>query len=127
MTRFPDEKILKTSSGCWMWTGLTQGGYGKWNGRHAHRIVYELLVGEIPPGLELDHLCRVAGCVNPEHLEPVTGEENRRRKYASITTCKNGHAFDEANTYYRLAGGRDCRRCMADRARKYQQRRRSAA
>ena len=70
--------------GCWLWTGCTnRGGYGltKFRGRTtgAHRAVYRLLVGPIPEGLDLDHLCSVRLCVNPAHLEPVTHAENVRR------------------------------------------------
>jgi hypothetical protein len=47
--------------------------------RYAHRVVYEILVGPIPSGLQLDHICSVPWCVNPDHLEPVTAKENTRR------------------------------------------------
>lgn len=71
-------------SGCWIWTGSKgEDGYGSVRYRRrvwrAHRAAYTILVGPIPAGLELDHLCRVRACVNPAHLEPVTGEENIRR------------------------------------------------
>ena len=70
---------------CWTWIGgHSRKGYGRCqvNRTHtgAHRVVYELLVGPIPRGHDLDHLCRNTGCVNPAHLEPVTPEENRRRQ-----------------------------------------------
>ena len=76
-------KVDKTET-CWLWTGaLAPNGYGVgWNGertRQAHRLVYELLVGPIPEGKHLDHLCCVRNCVNPDHLEPVTQAENNRR------------------------------------------------
>jgi HNH endonuclease len=71
-------------TGCWLWTGAKlHGGYGHMRGgtadTTAHRIAYELLVGPIPKGLEIDHLCRVRACVRPDHLEPVTRAENDRR------------------------------------------------
>ncbi len=74
--------------GCWRWTGsVTPQGYGMFafsdEGKRAHRVMYELLVGPIPEGLTLDHLCRVRHCVNPEHLEPVTLAENVRRGWRS--------------------------------------------
>lgn len=68
---------------CWLWRGaLNNRGYGRLTrGGHvyAHRYVYELERGPIPTGMQLDHLCRTPACVNPAHLEPVTGTENVRR------------------------------------------------
>jgi hypothetical protein len=52
----------------------------------AHRFAYMLLVGAIPPGLTLDHLCGQPACVRPEHLEPVTNAENLRRRHARQRT-----------------------------------------
>lgn len=74
---------------CWIWQGGQQGqGYGRMsvNRRNvpAHRAYYEQQVGPIPEGLTLDHLCRIPGCVNPSHLEPVTITENRRRAVTTI-------------------------------------------
>lgn len=72
---------------CWEWTaGTTSHGYGNFRVSEdsvvgAHRFVYEWLVGPISEGLELDHLCSNTLCINPDHLEPVTGEENRRREW----------------------------------------------
>lgn len=68
--------------GCWEWTGAkTAAGYGQFTRRkeYAHRHAYEDLVGPIPEGLVIDHLCRNPSCVNPDHLEPVTQRENIRR------------------------------------------------
>jgi hypothetical protein len=110
---------------CWEWTaGLNERGYGQFRigpvKRKAHRVAYELLVSSIPDGLELDHLCRVRSCVNPDHLEPVTRAENNRRSFATIqaaaairarTHCVNGHPFDAANTAITKAGHRRCRAC----------------
>lgn len=72
---------------CWLWTGETNGeGYGRlhFQGKRtgAHRIVYELLVGPITDGLQIDHLCRIRNCVNPDHLEPVEFKVNQERKKA---------------------------------------------
>lgn len=66
---------------CWLWTGAkTSQGYGKIGVKLAHRVSYELSVAEIPGNLTIDHLCMNRLCVNPNHLEPVTREENSRRE-----------------------------------------------
>ena len=103
--------------GCWIWRGrTTPQGYGAHGRTVAHRHVYESSVGQIPDGLELDHLCRVKLCVNPDHLEPVTHAENVRRGTAGAvnrsrmmarTHCTNGHPFED---HASLAPG--YRRCL---------------
>lgn len=107
---------------CWQWTGTgTKTGYGQLsiNGQHryAHRWAYEHFIGPIPSGLQIDHLCRNRGCVNPAHLEPVTAEENTRRAAAFITHCPAGHLYDKTNTRVRN-GTRDCRACDRDAQRR---------
>lgn len=121
--------------GCWEWTGPTTGnGYGRiyvlgFRERMAHRAAYALLIGPIPPGMELDHLCRNRRCVNPDHVEPVTPRENCMRGYsfgrknADRSHCTHGHLLDEQNTYVRPNGHRDCRACIRERVRRYQARR----
>lgn len=81
------EKVAITE-GCWLWTASLDGnGYGRFHDGErdtkAHRSGYEMLVGPVPDGLELDHLCRVRACVRPDHLEPVTHAENVRRAAAA--------------------------------------------
>lgn len=110
---------------CWEWTGSTREGYGavRFRGRNtlAHRVSYEHLVGPIPEGLELDHLCRNRRCVNPDHLEPVTHRENLLRgpsfsaKNARKSHCLRGHPFDEWNTWRDRKGSRHCRACHRDK------------
>jgi hypothetical protein len=93
---------VKFTDTCWLWTGtLSSYGYGvigvNYKTLKAHRVAYTAAVGEIPPGLHVDHLCRVRTCVNPEHLEPVTPRENILRgegaaaKRARQSTCHLGH------------------------------------
>lgn len=113
--------------GCWQWRGATTWGYGTaWaegRTRRAHRLAYELLIGPIPDGLDLDHLCRNRACVNPTHLEPVTRRVNLLRgvgltaRRAAQTACIHGHPFDQANTIRRRDGTRDCRSCLHNRNR----------
>ncbi len=114
---------------CWLWPGSDNGnGYGKirLDGRsvYVHRFVHEWLVGPIPLGATIDHVCRVTRCCNPDHLEPVSLLENLRRSpltRASInsakTECPRGHPYDEENTYYHSRPDgrpeRGCRRCRS--------------
>ena len=115
-------KVRKTD-GCWLWEGSKTFGYGKigpgaraLSPVAAHRVSYELLVGPIPEGMELDHLCRVPACVRPDHLEPVTHTENVLRGIGASAVnarkdhCKRGHPFDAENTLH-VSGTRRCRTC----------------
>lgn len=130
--RFADRVLIDTE--CWLWDGFIQRtGYGWFwmRGRNvlAHRAAYELFVGPVPDGLQLDHLCRVRRCVNPSHLEPVTLQENTARGEslnavnAAKSHCLRGHPFDERNTYaYQDPRGRArriCRECVRIRGRSY--------
>lgn len=110
-------KVEKTDT-CWLWTAkLQENGYGrfKYDDGHlgmAHRWVYEQLVGPIPEGLVIDHLCQVKHCVNPDHLEAVSSGENVLRGdgptavNARKTSCLRGHEFS-----MRPSGGRKCLVC----------------
>lgn len=115
--------VNKTDT-CWVWTGGLSRGYGKFFGKGAHRYAYEALVGPIPEGLQLDHLCRNPPCVNPAHLEPVTPRVNTLRGVgpqalnARKTHCKRGHEFTAENTY-KNQGQRICRQCSRDKARRW--------
>lgn len=122
--RFWEKVDTNGPSGCWSWGGSrsSQGpGYGQilLDGHKlmAHRFSYEMLVGPIPAGMEIDHLCRNMMCVNPSHLEPVTHRVNVLRGVVphingDKTHCKRGHPFDEVNTYHAPSGRRACRACM---------------
>ena len=110
---------------CWEWTaGKVTGGYGRFGyggkPRMAHRISWELLIGKIPVGLQIDHLCRNRTCVNPDHLEPVTRKENIRRGFSPTaingrkTHCNNGHEFKGENIYRKNEISRDCRKCRKE-------------
>lgn len=139
-------KFRRADSGCWEWTGaLNNRGYGSMRARPvnrgAHVWSYELFRGPIPSGMEIDHLCRVRHCVNPDHLEAVTHAENTRRGMAgrvagsragarkagritgdqnlAKTHCTRGHAYDDANTYITPSGGRACRECQQMHAREW--------
>lgn len=110
---------------CWEWTAhRTKNGYGRVSFRGkslvAHRVAYELLVGPIPKGMQVDHLCRNRGCVNPDHLEPVTPRENAIRAFSpagiAVRTgvCQRGHSMDDAYRTKRADGKvvRRCRPCV---------------
>lgn len=82
--RFWDKVDRRGDDECWPWLAAKSArGYGRFKvGRQllrAHRYAYEFLVGPIPDGLTIDHLCNQPSCVNPAHMEPVTHIENRRR------------------------------------------------
>ncbi len=111
-----------TESGCWIWIAYThKQGYGRVSINNkvynAHRVVYETLRGPIGYQLELDHLCRVRCCVNPDHLEAVTHKENVLRgngimaSYIRRTHCKRGHPLQDSNKYFMKNGYWRCRAC----------------
>ena len=105
---------------CWLWLGTkTKTGYGfvkiGRTSRMAHRVMYEQLVGRIPSGLEIDHLCRNKSCVNPKHLEPVTHSENMLRyspydKRVLSLLCHRGHLLDRKHK----DGRRYCKKCNTE-------------
>ena len=129
LIRFERKVSPEPNTGCWLWEGALSGnGYGSfYDGERmvsAHSFAYVNSKGPVPEGLELDHLCRIRCCVNPEHLEPVTRRENTLRGVAGHhmrgkTHCSRGHALDEANTYRRSNGNRSCRTCERLKRRRY--------
>jgi HNH endonuclease len=138
-------KVDKTGD-CWLWTGGTNRGYGIFTVKkgvrqvYVHIYVYELLVGPIPEGYEIDHTCHNADpscthqaetcihrrCVNPAHLEAVTKAENMRRRFARITHCPHDHEYTPENTYINTRGARMCRACSRIRSATTNARRKAA-
>ncbi len=117
---------LDRTTGCWIWLGARTVGYGylKIEGKmwRVHRYVYTQLVGPIPEGLSLDHLCRNPPCANPQHLEPVTHLENVRRGQApSVVIGRTGYCKRNLHPLSWINGGTrrvciECRRRMNRRA-----------
>jgi len=126
LKRFMGRVKVNDKTGCWEWQGaLTVQGYGQFQYdhkiRYAHRAAWELMRGPIPENYQVDHLCRVRHCVNPEHLEPVTALVNVRRKPEfALNTCKRGHPWNEEHTGYRIIKGKQwrfCKTCHRERER----------
>ena len=130
-------KIRIASTGCWEWRGARdKSGYGRFrigSTKDAtrrvirpHRFAYNAYRGEVPAGMELDHLCRNRGCANPGHLEAVThlensrrgktGEANRGRQLAK-SHCSRGHLLSGDNLYTTPKGFRVCKICQRLRGR----------
>jgi hypothetical protein len=115
---------------CWHWLGATSGsgGYGKFRTgtrsvppQFAHRVVWQLMGWEIPEGMQVDHICRNHGCVNPHHLELVTRAENVRRGLGRARIfCPQGHVYAETEKFYTRKSGelvRHCGECARQKAR----------
>lgn len=146
MERFWNKVDKNGPGGCWLWTASLDGrGYGQFaldriEGKkrnvRAHRFSYEQIVGPVPQGFELDHLCRVRHCVRPDHLDAVPHIVNVHRgagtgaalwdgsppagalANAAKTHCPQGHPYSIENTYLSNGGRfRKCRTCVLDRMR----------
>lgn len=114
----------KDVNGCWIWMGAPPGGYGQTSvqGRliGTHRLAYEVCVGPIPDGYQIDHVkargCVSKACVRPSHLQAVTPRENTLRsdcvsaRNARKTHCPRGHEYAGENLGRRV-DGRSCREC----------------
>jgi hypothetical protein len=119
------KKVNKTS-GCWLWVAfLSKGGYGRFQLRdkvpvQAHVFSYEEIIGPVPKGLQLDHLCRTRNCVNPDHLEPVTPLINVGRGMSPgaiaqrTDMCSKGHPYVEGSYKSNSQGWRVCLVCRVD-------------
>lgn len=122
-------------TGCWCWTGPLLKGYGRWTDgaretrveQAAHRVAYKALIGPIPDGMDLDHLCRNRACCHPAHVEPVTRAVNVQRglvpslvrdlhqKKRQRPACNRGHPYTESTTRQTREGWRVCLTCEQER------------
>lgn len=139
-----EERLLEgsevTGNGCRRWTGShMQKGYGKIGignkSFRVHRVAYEVWVGPIPEGLEIDHVrangCLYRDCIEPAHLEAVTRHENLLR-IPQPTHCPQGHEYTPENTLLSSWKGRPfaqkkCRTCHNALCRAYRARKAQAA
>jgi len=130
-------RVVIDDSGCWIWTGSRNpGGYGQTRDgarmTRVHQIAFVAAKGPVPDGLEIDHLCRVPACCNPDHLEAVTHAENIRRgsqdrkRPEPRTHCARGHELTDENCV-RRKDGRQCRTCHNANRRMHDARRRAEA
>lgn len=133
--------IINWETGCWEWSAHRQSnGYGKIREAgqgskklFVHRVSYEMFVGPIPAGFQIDHLCRVRHCLNPAHLEAVTPRVNTLRGEtitavnAAKTHCPQGHEYTPENTYMAADGKRSCRGCWPAMKARAKARRKAAA
>lgn len=139
--RFLSKVHFNTETGCWDWTAAKDSdGYGTFqyshilsDHGHAYKFSYSFFVGQMPKGLQHDHLCRNRGCVNPFHLEPVTCRENLLRGQTSAaanarkTHCIAGHMFSPQNTWVsKQNGSRHCKACLQRRDKERKARNRAA-
>jgi hypothetical protein len=127
------ETYFYNGTPCWEWTGrLSKVKYGAGYARicidgqeqYVHILVYEILVGPVEKGLQLDHICRITWCVRYDHVEPVSQAENIRRAslfHQIVTHCKNGHEYTPKNTRINVVNGyKMCKICnQTDKSKRY--------
>lgn len=131
------DRIVLNDDGCWLWTKhISPDGYGvcgTGGTRNAHRLTYMVYRGDLSDDVEIDHLCHTNDalcsggitclhrrCVNPEHLEAVTHQENavRGRNHHLVKThCPQGHPLSGENLYRRRNGHRGCKTCLREQTR----------
>jgi hypothetical protein len=140
MVRIPNtvERMLRinvdrSSGDCWIWKSpIGHNGYGKAHimsrAYLAHRVFYKHYKGDIPEGFQIDHLCKVRNCVNPDHLEAVPPHINNYRSESPCALnrlkdeCKHGHLLSGDNLYVTKDGRRQCKTCLRRRWREGQER-----
>lgn len=131
------ESKVERSDRCWLWRGTIHvEGYGHFSLNSkavpAHRVAYQVAKGPIPEGLQIDHLCKVRNCVNPDHLEAVTQRVNVLRgdgacaQHARATHCRSGHPLSGDNLRHDNRGQRVCITCARRRGNEYARKRRAA-
>lgn len=111
---------MNSTDGCWLYAGtIHHTGYGVINGMNnkpllVHRIMYENFKGEIPPKMDIDHICNNPPCINPDHLQALTHHDNMRKNYKP-NHCNREHelTIDNVYTWVKKTGliSRRCKTC----------------
>ena len=132
------DHVRTEKGGCWLWEGyVDKDGYGRMVSRehsvvvsgYVHRMAWEQYRGAIPKGMQIDHLCKIKNCVNPEHLEVTSPQVNNLRsnsmaaKYARRDACKHGHPLTGANVR-KVGNTRVCQTCNRQRVAEHRARHR---
>lgn len=132
MERFLEKVAMR--DGCWEWQArINHEGYACFEDTLAHSWLYKQLLGDLPAGWTVDHLCCNRSCVRFDHLEGVPHKVNSLRGLSPPslnsrkTHCAKGHPFDEKNTYARGRGRRGCRICISAGTRRWEQRKKKLA